>query len=62
MPCHGVFRATGLLRTGVYKREDKPIWYDIYAMHPPFEQPRFDREPPAGELRDIFYEEDAIRA
>lgn len=44
------------------KLDDKPIWYDVYAVHPPDREPRFDREPPQTEVRDIFYEEDAVRA
>lgn len=55
-------RTSGLLRTGVIKVEDKPIWYDVYAMHPPAEEPRYDRPAPNINLRDIFYEEDVIRA
>lgn len=51
-----------MLQTGVMKVEDKPIWYDVYAMHPPIEVPRYDRPAPDIELRDIFYEEDIIRA
>lgn len=56
------YRTTGLLQTGAMKLDDKPIWYDVYAVHPPDREPRFDREPPQTEVRDIFYEEDAVRA
>lgn len=55
-------RVNGLLQTGVMKAEDKPIWYDVYAMHPPIDIPKFDRPAPNIEIRDIFYEEDIIRA
>lgn len=55
-------RTTGLLRSGVWKPEDKPIWYDIYAMHPPALEPRFDREPPNLVMRNILYKEDVKRA
>lgn len=54
-------RTTGLLRRNVWKIEDKPLWYDVYAMHPPSEEPRFDRPAPNIEVRNIFYEEDLIR-
>lgn len=57
-----MFRASGLLRTGVLKAEDKPLWYDIYAMHPPAEEPRFDRPAPNIQIEDIYYDEDLIRA
>jgi small subunit ribosomal protein S23 len=46
------------------KEADKPLWYDIYRAFPPLMEPRVDRAVPDHDkpLRQIFYEEDAIRA
>ncbi|CAD7090638.1 unnamed protein product [Hermetia illucens] len=55
-------RVTGLLRSGAMKPEDKPIWYDVYAAFPPKLEPRYDRPAPSIPLRQIFYEEDIVRA
>lgn len=44
------------------KVEDKPIWYDVYAAFPPQLEPRFDRPAPKMNIKQIFYEEDVIRA
>ncbi|XP_046744651.1 probable 28S ribosomal protein S23, mitochondrial [Diprion similis] len=55
-------RTSGLLRAGAMKEEDKPLWFDIYEAFPPKDEPRFDRPIVAGNIRDIFYEEDVIRA
>lgn len=51
-----------MLRKNVLSAEDKPIWYEIYALHPPLTEPRYDQVAPEGEIREIFYEEDIIRA
>lgn len=42
--------------------EEKPIWYEIYALHPPHIQPRYDQEAPVQDVRELLYEEDLIRA
>jgi len=56
-------RATGLLRTGAVKYEDRPIWYDVYRVFPPKYEPRYNREvDPSIEIKPIFYEEDLVRA
>lgn len=55
-------RTTGLLRSGAIKLEDKPLWYDIYAAFPPPLEPRYDRPAPNINVKQIFYEEDVIRA
>lgn len=55
-------RASGLIRSGALKWEDRPLWYDIYEAFPPKEEPRFDRPVPNIKLKHIFYEEDKIRA
>ncbi|XP_075150211.1 mitochondrial ribosomal protein S23 [Haematobia irritans] len=55
-------RVSGLLRSGAMKPEDKPLWYDIYETFPPKLEPRFDRPAPQIAIKNIFYEEDTIRA
>lgn len=57
-----MYRTTGLLRTGALGIEDKPLWYDVYALHPPKDVPKYDRPAPEIQVRKIFYEEDLIRA
>lgn len=42
--------------------EDKPIWYDVYAAFPPQLEPRYDRPAANINVKQIFYEEDVIRA
>lgn len=42
--------------------EDRPLWYDLYESFPPKEEPRFDRPKPNLPLKQIFYQEDKIRA
>lgn len=51
-----------MLRKNVLSPEDKPIWYEIYALHPPYNEPRYDQEPPKNEIKEILYEEDLVRA
>ncbi|XP_012269592.2 28S ribosomal protein S23, mitochondrial [Athalia rosae] len=55
-------RTTGLLRAGGMREEDKPLWLDIYEAFPPKDEPRYDRPGSQVPIRDIFYEEDKIRA
>ncbi|XP_005181592.2 small ribosomal subunit protein mS23 [Musca domestica] len=55
-------RVSGLLRSGAMKPEDKPLWYEVYAAFPPKLEPRFDRPAPQIPIRNIFYEEDQVRA
>lgn len=57
-----LFSTNGLLSKNVFSVEEKPIWFDIYALHPPFEEPRYDRLPENVVIRDIFYKEDIVRA
>ncbi|XP_050719244.1 28S ribosomal protein S23, mitochondrial-like [Eriocheir sinensis] len=54
-------RASGLLKSGAMKPQDKPIWYDVYEAFPPKYEPRYDRPPAKKEIRQIFYPEDVIR-
>lgn len=55
-------RVNGLLKAGVMKWEDRPIWYDVYKAFPPYDEPRYDRPEPNMPLKPIFYPEDEIRA
>lgn len=55
-------RVSGLLRTSAIKREDKPVWYDIYQAFPPKYEPRFDVEAPNTKIHPILYKEDLVRA
>ncbi|KAL1494203.1 hypothetical protein ABEB36_009835 [Hypothenemus hampei] len=55
-------RASGLIQSKALNWEDRPLWYDIYAAFPPKEEPRFDRPTPNIQLKQIFYQEDKIRA
>lgn len=58
-----VYHSTSaLLRKNVWPIEEKPIWYEIYALHPPYDEPRYDRMPEKiQQLREILYEEDLVR-
>ncbi|KAK9875250.1 hypothetical protein WA026_007642 [Henosepilachna vigintioctopunctata] len=55
-------RASGLMQSGASRWEDRPLWYDLYEAFPPKEEPRYDRPAPNLKLRQIFYQEDKIRA
>uniref|UniRef100_A0A7E4UW86 Small ribosomal subunit protein mS23 n=1 Tax=Panagrellus redivivus TaxID=6233 RepID=A0A7E4UW86_PANRE len=57
-------RITGLIRSGQLKWEDRPLWYDVYAAVPPYEEPVWDLKMPKSDqpVRSILYKEDAIRA
>lgn len=44
------------------KPENAPIWYSIYERFPPKLEPMFFRPEPKTEIRDIFYQEDQLRA
>ncbi|KAK8746619.1 hypothetical protein OTU49_017108 [Cherax quadricarinatus] len=55
-------RATGLLKSGAMKPQDKPLWYNVYEAFPPKYEPCFDRPAPEVKIRKIFYPEDVIRA
>lgn len=44
------------------KWEDRPLWYDLYNVFPPKDEPRYDRPAPETPVPAIFYEEDKIRA
>ncbi|KAK9743958.1 Mitochondrial ribosomal protein S23 [Popillia japonica] len=55
-------RTKGLIDSGALKWIDRPLWYDLYEAFPPKEEPRFDREAFKKPIRNIFYEDDKIRA
>lgn len=56
------FRTHALINSGAMGWEERPLWYDIYETFPPKDEPRFDRPVPNMKLKEIFYEEDNIRA
>lgn len=51
-----------LLKKNVLPMDEKPVWYEIYALHPPHRPPRYDQMPETKEVREILYEEDLVRA
>ncbi|XP_072099249.1 small ribosomal subunit protein mS23 [Mobula birostris] len=59
-------RVRDLLRSGVLKESEKPIWYDVYATFPPKREPIY-RKPrerfgkAQDPVQEIFYQEDVIR-
>uniref|UniRef100_A0A914QVC9 Small ribosomal subunit protein mS23 n=1 Tax=Panagrolaimus davidi TaxID=227884 RepID=A0A914QVC9_9BILA len=57
-------RITGLIRSGQMKWENRPLWYDVYAAVPPFEEPIWDLKMPKADepVRSIMYKEDLTRA
>lgn len=60
-------RVTGLIRSGVLRWNERPLWYDVYSAHPPAEPPEFTRQLPPEldehpEPMPIYYREDFIRA
>ncbi|KAM3850555.1 small ribosomal subunit protein mS23-like [Diretmus argenteus] len=61
-------RVRDLMRSGVIKPSDKPIWFDVYTAFPPKKDPLYVK-PQArtygkrkDTVSDIFYKEDEIRA
>ncbi|KAJ8383899.1 hypothetical protein AAFF_G00213620 [Aldrovandia affinis] len=61
-------RVRDLMRSGVVKQKDKPIWYDVYAAFPPKKEPLYVKPQikrygkVANTVPDVFYKEDAVRA
>lgn len=61
-------RVRDLMRSGVIKPSEKPIWYDVYEAFPPKRDPRHVKPHtrPDTKKRDtvpeIFYREDEVRA
>jgi small subunit ribosomal protein S23 len=60
-------RLSGLLKEGIIKFEDRPLWYDVYKAFPPEREPVYrsvqggDPVPPIKPPRILYYE-DQIRA
>ncbi|GAB1862712.1 28S ribosomal protein S23, mitochondrial [Camponotus japonicus] len=55
-------RVVSLLKGKAMKQEDKPLWLAVYEAFPPKYEPRFDRQLPKKNIKNIFYDEDLIRA
>lgn len=61
-------RVRDLMRAGVVKEKDKPIWYDVYAAFPPKRTPLYVKphwkhvQKTEDNVPEIFYKEDVIRA
>jgi small subunit ribosomal protein S23 len=61
--CGLIYRATGLLKSGAIKYQDRPTWYDVYRVFPPKYEPYIEREPERKTgIPDILYKEDKLRA
>ncbi|XP_071945513.1 small ribosomal subunit protein mS23-like [Antedon mediterranea] len=54
-------RTRNLIRSGVMKDADKPLWYEVMAAFPPLEEPTYDRKLSTEFPREILYEEDKVR-
>ncbi|CAH2222996.1 28S ribosomal S23, mitochondrial [Pelobates cultripes] len=59
-------RVRDLLRSGVIKPNNKPIWFDVYTAFPPKREPLYEKPSTSRKVEDnvpaIFYQEDLIRA
>jgi len=57
-------RITNLIRSGKMQWRERPIWYDAYVSHPPYDDPVWNIQMPKHEteVRKIFYAEDLARA
>ncbi|XP_075708934.1 small ribosomal subunit protein mS23 [Rhinoderma darwinii] len=60
-------RTRDLMRAGVIKPNEKPIWYDVYAAFPPKREPTYEkplnrRNKLPDNVPAILYSEDVIRA
>ncbi|XP_027006235.2 28S ribosomal protein S23, mitochondrial [Tachysurus fulvidraco] len=61
-------RVRDLMRAGVIKESQKPVWFDVYSAFPPKREPvyvkpaRFLRPKTEENVPEIFYKEDQIRA
>ncbi|XP_074535701.1 small ribosomal subunit protein mS23 [Halichoeres trimaculatus] len=61
-------RVRDLLRSGVMKPSEKPVWFDVYKAFPPKREPLYVKpvqKPWAKKhetVPEIFYKEDVIRA
>ncbi|XP_058601085.1 28S ribosomal protein S23, mitochondrial isoform X3 [Onychostoma macrolepis] len=61
-------RVRDLMRAGVIKHEERPIWFDVYAAFPPKRDPLYEKPVrplkihAADTVPEILYKEDEIRA
>ncbi|KAK3531513.1 hypothetical protein QTP70_023858 [Hemibagrus guttatus] len=61
-------RVRDLMRAGVIKESQKPVWFDVYSAFPPKREPvyvkpvRLSRRKTEENVPEIFYKEDQIRA
>ncbi|XP_015222908.2 small ribosomal subunit protein mS23 isoform X1 [Lepisosteus oculatus] len=60
-------RVRDLMRAGVMKEGDRPLWYDVYVAFPPKKEPLYQKPissfgKVADKVPDILYKEDNIRA
>ncbi|XP_051534883.1 28S ribosomal protein S23, mitochondrial-like isoform X2 [Myxocyprinus asiaticus] len=61
-------RVRDLMRAGVIKQREKPIWFDVYAAFPPKREPLYEKpvrqvkRHAADSVPEILYKEDEIRA
>lgn len=55
-------RVSSLIQTGSIAEQNIPIWYKVYKNFPPKYEPTFNRPASQKPLRNIFYEEDVLRA
>ncbi|XP_072163329.1 small ribosomal subunit protein mS23-like [Diadema setosum] len=55
-------RVRDLIRAGVMKPADKPVWYDVMAAFPPKQEPTFHQSIDPEPLQELLYPEDRIRA
>ncbi|OCT92361.1 hypothetical protein XELAEV_18015420mg, partial [Xenopus laevis] len=56
-----------LLRAGIIKQNEKPVWYDVYAAFPPkweplYEKPLKSKRITSDNVPSILYKEDINRA
>ncbi|XP_040901492.1 28S ribosomal protein S23, mitochondrial [Toxotes jaculatrix] len=61
-------RVRDLMRSGVIKPSEKPIWYDVYQAFPPKRDPLYVKPHTRATVKkketvpEIFYREDEVRA
>ncbi|KAK3085099.1 hypothetical protein FSP39_024212 [Pinctada imbricata] len=55
-------RVQGLIRSGVIKPEEKPVWYNVWKAFPPRDPPMARRSAPDSVVPEILYPEDLVRA
>ncbi|XP_030007059.1 small ribosomal subunit protein mS23 isoform X2 [Sphaeramia orbicularis] len=61
-------RVRDLMRSGVVKQADRPVWFDVYEAFPPKRTPLYVKPHPwtpakkQDPVPEIFYSEDQIRA